>query len=142
MTNLLNRSHRSCQVEDFTTIIYPMCFIRPSVAADDPSLNSTTLKKLEVHKEVYKKGLEKFNKELDLVNVIKSLRQLKVVVKMILDDHQQTLSMFHNDTLIRIEPIRGIQIGKQIQSARRTDIFSQFQSQIMNSKLDSLPKQG
>ena len=36
----------------------------------------------------YKQGMERYQEELDLLNVIKSLRQLKTLVKLNMDNNQ------------------------------------------------------
>ena len=90
---------------------------------------NASLLKLEEHRKLYARGINKFSEEFDWVAIIKSLRQLKAVVKMMLDDHQQTLTLFHNDNLI---PLQKPQFWNSISKRCIKDLF--------NTNLDYTPK--
>ena len=84
---------------------------------------------MEEQRELYDRGIKKFSEEFDWVAVIKSLRQLRAVVKMMLDDHQQTLTLFHNDNLI---PIQKSQFWE--------NISKKYLQEVRNLNLDHIPR--
>ena len=90
---------------------------------------SETLQKLEEQRELYDRGIKKFSEEFDWVAVIKSLRQLRAVVKMMMDKNSQTLTLFHSDSLIPIQKSHFLM-----------KMSNKCLNNFWNKNLDSIPK--
>ena len=45
-------------------------------------------------------GIKKFTNEIDYANIVKSIRELKALVRLILDQDQQPMLQFHQTRLI------------------------------------------
>jgi glutaredoxin-related protein len=62
------------------------------------------LYKRQEFEEYYNKGIDRYHEELDCVEIIQSLRQLKTLVKVVMDDHHQILQNFSKEGLLDISP--------------------------------------
>lgn len=56
----------------------------------------------EVKEKYYNKGIDKYHEELDCIQIVQSLRQLKTLVKVIMNDHHQILQNFSKEGLLDI----------------------------------------
>jgi hypothetical protein len=52
----------------------------------------------------YDRGIDRYHEELDCIEIIQSLRQLKTLVRIIMDDHHQILQNFSKEGLLDINP--------------------------------------
>ena len=74
--------------------------------------------------------MAKFKKEVDCIQIVNSLRQLKAVVKMMLSEQQQTLTRFHQDTLIRQTPIKSF-----------NRVINLLQDEVKGNNIGDIPRQ-
>jgi hypothetical protein len=112
----------------FSTSLTKILSIPSSNSSKNASPNSQKIRNLEEHRVLYKEGVKKFNQEFDCVKIVHSLRELKAVVKMMLDQDQQTLIRFNKDTLLTpsVPP--------------KLSTVSNFMSRsILNHKLENVP---
>ena len=86
------------------------------------------LREQERQRMTYKNGVEKYHLELDCVEIVKSLRQIKAWVKTVLNEHQQALTLFHRDSVVSCEKPLSYRILTKI-----------VDREILNRHLDRIP---
>mmetsp|Transcript_29821 Transcript_29821/g.34174 ORF Transcript_29821/g.34174 Transcript_29821/m.34174 type:complete len:127 (-) Transcript_29821:22-402(-) len=62
------------------------------------------LQSIQRQHQLYEQGFTKLKHELDCVAIVNSIRELKVLVRCMLDQHQKSLAKFCNDRLLSLSP--------------------------------------
>ena len=62
--------------------------------------NSKSWEKMNIRNKIFEIGIKEFHNEIDYANIVKSIRELKAWVKLILDQDQQEMLQFHQTRLL------------------------------------------
>ena len=82
---------------------YDTSFRQKVMSMVDPLLVCKTKRQKKRAKQ-HQNAEERFHEELDCVQIIKSIRELKVLTKIILSQHQRQLLSFHKNNVISDQP--------------------------------------
>lgn len=58
---------------------------------------------IKYRQNIFKKGSQKLNQEMDYISTIESIRQLKIMVKHLLTENQRFMISFHENNLLSLE---------------------------------------
>ena len=79
------------------------------LAVDNVKANKTYAK-------LYEKGVEKMNEEFDIHHIVKSVRKVNVLMSLMLDKHQNLLTNYLPDSLIKLESLKEVKEIEPTQS--------------------------
>ena len=62
--------------------------------------NSKSWEKMNIRNKIFEIGIKEFQNEIDYANIVRSIRELKALMKLILDQDQLSILQFHQTRLI------------------------------------------
>ena len=90
---------------------------------------------------MYQEGEEKYLKDLDCVNIVKSIRELKALTRIILNQHQREILAFEHESVIPSSKYLKEQNTNEIQNKVPFEYDNQEKHQKYSEELDKFINQ-
>ena len=87
---------------------------------------------------MYSEGEERYLKDLDCVNIVKSIRELKALTRIIMDQHQRQILAFERESVIPSSKFLEEQEANQIQNKVPFEYSDQLKHQEYYEEMEKL----